>query len=84
VTDQDRKKMEAKVLENATAEGSGPLPERRARCQQMLKHITKGGGQLTRAAADAHLACFHAEGCRAQMACVFAESAKLLAPKPAR
>jgi hypothetical protein len=84
VSDDERKKMEAKVMQNTTLEGTGPVATRRVHCERMLKHIRTSGGRLTRAAADGHLACFQAEGCRAQMACVFAESAKLLpAPKSA-
>ena len=75
---EERKKMEEKVLQQTLADGRGPEAARRKHCDNMLNQIEKGGAKLTKDSGAAMDACFKADGCKAQMACVFSESAKLL------
>ena len=75
---EERKKMEEKVLQQTLADGRGPEAARRKHCDNMLNQIENGGAKLTKESGAAMDACFKADGCKAQMACVFSESAKLL------
>lgn len=81
VSDQQRAKMKANVLDRAIKDGAGPLPERRASCERMLNLIGKSGVKPTRAGLAALNACFEAADCRQRIACYVELSNKIVPNK---